>query len=463
MTIRLDTVIGLDVGTTTSKALIRVLDRSDTVVVEAPTPWQLGVDGGTEIYPGALRRAAVDLIGRATSEGTSRWGSLGVRAISVTGLAESGVILDGSGRAEIPSIAWFDSRGEQEFSALAQQLPDLAATFPGVTGLPWSAQASLAKLLWLDGQRRLAPGSVWLSVPEWIVSALGGDRVREPSLASRTGLVRQDTGELWAEAAEVAGVSGRFLPDQASAGMPVGRLTSDELPAASGAVLSVAGHDHPVAALAVDATGPDEVFNSSGTADVMARAVPSTLTDAHRAAIVAAGWSAGRHIVPETDLLLAGGSGGLVLRRVLDALGATLPDARARLDATSAQVTALPPGLIISADGRARDDVEIRFRDGVTPAVIWSAATRYTAELARAMLADVEPIVGRHRRAVAAGGWIGMSSVRSAKTAAIESLEFSDVRQPGATGAAMLAEYSLTAHSMSLPEFLTDASQFADA
>jgi sugar (pentulose or hexulose) kinase len=464
MTPTLDTVIGLDIGTTTSKALIRALDGPHAVVVEQPTPWRFGADGGTEIDPRELLRAAVDLIGRAVTQGRSRWGALTVRAISVTGLAESGVILDPAGRAEIPALAWFDARGVRELRAVAERGPNFAKDFPGVTGLPWSAQASFAKLLWCQGERRIAPGSMWLSVPEWIAHALGGDRVREPSLASRTGLIRQDTSEVWAEAAEIAGLSATFLPDAAPAGTPVGRLTYDDLPsAASGAVLSIAGHDHPVAALAVGATGPDEVFNSSGTADVMARAVPSNLTDAHRAAIVAAGWSAGRHVVPDTDLLLAGGSGGLVLRRVLDALGAATPDARDRLDAASSRVTTLPPGLVISADGRARDDVEIRFRDGATPAAIWCAATRYTADLARRMLADVEPIVGRHRRAVAAGGWTRLASVRAAKTAAIDFLEFSDIRQPGATGAALLAEYSLTAHRTSLPEFLTNASQLADA
>ena len=65
---------------------------------------------------------------------------------------------------------------------------------------------------------------------------------------------------------------------------------------------------------------------------MLARAVPSPLTNAQRAAIVAAGWSAGAHVVPQTDLLLAGGSGGLLLRRVLDALGADDADARDRLD-----------------------------------------------------------------------------------------------------------------------------------
>ena len=167
--------------------------------------------------------------------------------------------------------------------------------------------------------------------------------------------------------------------------------------------------------------------------------------------------------MPGTDLLLAGGSGGLLLRRVLDALGVDDAVARDRLDVASLQITTLPPGLSIVGDGRTQEGVEIRLRDNASPAAIWTAATTYTAELAHRMLADIEPIVGAHRRAVAAGGWTRMRSVQAAKKTAIGHLEFSETPQPGATGAALLAEYSLSADTRSLPEFLHDASQSADA
>ena len=39
--------IGVDVGTTTSKALVRTSDQRDVCVVEAATPWQTYPDGRT--------------------------------------------------------------------------------------------------------------------------------------------------------------------------------------------------------------------------------------------------------------------------------------------------------------------------------------------------------------------------------------------------------------------------------
>ena len=133
-------------------------------------------------------------------------------------------------------IAWFDHRGGHELEQVGREAPGFAATFERTTGLPWSSQASLAKLLWLRASGyRAGPASTWLSVPEWIVFALGGDPVREPSLASRTGLIDQGTGEVWPDALAVAGLSARILPGERPAALaPVtcGTKASSPLPQA---------------------------------------------------------------------------------------------------------------------------------------------------------------------------------------------------------------------------------------
>ncbi len=442
-----DAVLGLDIGTTSAKAIIQPQDTQlEPMYTEQPTPWHTHADGRTELDPHRLTRVAVDLIGQAVRTAEPHWGPVRVRSIGVTGLAESGVLLDAAGRPVAPAIAWFDHRGARELDDLARREPAFRAAFERTTGLPWSCQASLAKLLWLraSGTARMNPASTWLSVPEWIVFALGGEPVREPSLACRTGLVDSGTGQPWPGALAAAGLPDNFLPAERLAGQPAGRLTHEDVTkSAAGAVLTVAGHDHPVAAIGVGATGPDELFNSSGTADVLARSVPGTLAAANRQAIVDAGWSAGRHVLPDTSLLLAGVSGGLLLRRVLTALGAQTAAGRAALDQASLDIAELPPGLEVTGDGRSSGDVVLRIADGATPAAIWAAAVRYTADQASLLLKDIEKVVGPHQRAVAAGGWTQMASVRAAKAAALGALSFSDVVQPGVTGAALLAAYAL--------------------
>jgi sugar (pentulose or hexulose) kinase len=449
-------VLGIDVGTTSAKAVAHAASQPGTPYVEQLTPWHTHGCGQTEIDPYRLLDLTVDLIGRAVAAAQAAWGPVRVASIGVTGLAESGVLLDAAGRPAAPVIAWFDHRGENELAQLARTDPGFAARFARTTGLPWSSQASLAKLLWLRASGVPAgPAWTWLSVPEWIVFALGGDQVREPSLASRTGLLDQGTGQPWPDALAAAGLPARILPAECPAGTPAGRLDHPGVdPAAAGAVLTVAGHDHPVAAIGVGAVEADALFNSSGTADVLARSIPGTLPDAQRQAVVDVGWSIGRHVLPGTSLLLAGVSGGLLLRRVLGALGAESAGARAALDQASLDVAGLPAGLSVTGDGRTQDDVVIRLQDGVTPAGVWTAAVRYTADQARLLLADIEKVVGPHRRAVAAGGWTRMASVRAAKAAAIDAMSFSPVVQPGVTGAALLAAFALDGQGESLAAFI---------
>jgi sugar (pentulose or hexulose) kinase len=461
MTFSTDVVIGIDIGTTSSKAVARSTARGDAPYVEQPTPWHTHSCGQTEIDPYRLVDVALDLIGRAVGAAESTWGPVRVRSIGVAGLGESGVLLDAAGRPAAPVIAWFDHRGGREIEQVAQESPGFAAMFERTTGLPWSSQASLAKLLWLRASGHLAsPASTWLSVPEWIVLALGGDPVREPSLASRTGLVDQGTGEVWPDALAAAGLSARILPDERPAGVRAGYLRHDGVvSAAAGAVLTVAGHDHPVAAIGVGAVEADELFNSTGTADVLARSVPGTLDETQRQCVVSAGWSIGRHVLPDTSLLLAGVSGGLLLRRVLAALGAESGQARAALDHASLSVGDLPAGLSVTGDGRTQDDVVIRIQDGASPATVWTAAVRYTAAQTRLLLADIEKVVGPHRRAVAAGGWTQMASVRVAKAAVIDALGFSPVVQPGVTGAALLAAFALDGEGLPLADFIRQSTK----
>jgi sugar (pentulose or hexulose) kinase len=70
------------------------------------------------------------------------------------------------------------------------------------------------------------------------------------------------------------------------------------------------------------------------------------------------------------------------------------------------------------------------------------------------MLDQIEQLVGPHRRAVAAGGWTRMDSVRAAKTAAIGPVSFSPVVQPGVTGAALLAAFAIASDGVPLADFI---------
>src|ERR1700750_2270046 len=99
-------VVGLDIGTTSSKAVARLVaasaSRPGRPYAEQPTPWETDARGQTEIHPNRLVSLGVDLIGSAVRAAESACGPVRVRGIGVTGLAESGVLLDAAGQPAPP-------------------------------------------------------------------------------------------------------------------------------------------------------------------------------------------------------------------------------------------------------------------------------------------------------------------------------------------------------------------------
>ena len=105
MSLKTDVVLGIDIGTTSSKAVARAVPARGTPgarpcapYAEQRTPWYTGSCGQTEIDARRLLDVAVGLIGSTVRAAGSAWGPVRVRSIGVTGLGESGVLLDGAGR-----------------------------------------------------------------------------------------------------------------------------------------------------------------------------------------------------------------------------------------------------------------------------------------------------------------------------------------------------------------------------
>ncbi|MEV4538518.1 FGGY family carbohydrate kinase [Asanoa sp. NPDC049518] len=425
-------VAGVDLGTTDTKAVLTRPDGETVAFARTPTTWTHESDGRLETTGAALADDVLRALTTAIEQAESDKGPVKVTGIGIAGLAESGVILDERGNETSPVIAWFDERGMAELTA---QGPAFVDEFPRRTGLPFGTQWSLPKLLWMrDNGIRIGHTSRWLNMPEYVAYALTGELVSEPSLASRTGMLDQATGRPWPEALDRIGAGDQFLPELLAAGQPAGTVRTPQL---KGAAVTVAGHDHPVAAIGAGATGPHDLFNSCGTAEVLLRSVPRILTDDERATLVGLGIDAGRHVLPGHGVLIGGMRSGLVMRRVLALIGADEPRRRDELDrrwrpAKNDGVTVLPAA-------PHDNDVTLRLRDGAGPDQLWAATLAYLNEQTEALLAAVNSVVGDHRTAVAAGGWTRMHSVRTAKAAVIPRLRISALEQPGARGAAMFA------------------------
>jgi sugar (pentulose or hexulose) kinase len=422
-------LVGLDVGTTRVKAVL--LDcggGQELAEAVEPTPWHRE-PGGQDLDPSDVAELVRRLVRQVGEAAASRGGR--VAGIGTTGMGEAGVVVDAAGSPLAPIRAWFDQRADVDAVRDACGVE----AFHRAVGMPLDAQPSLPKLVRLRAELPgTARGVRFFSVPEWAVVALGGAPGSELSLASRTGLLDVGAGEAWPAAIDLLGRD--LLGEPTTAGTPAGRACAHGLPdAVRGAVLTVGGHDHQVAALAAGAAREGVLLDSLGTAEALMRFTREAPKPDLAAAAVVDGLALGRTVVAGHACLLGGLRTGFGLERVAGALGASTRQRRTEL---AEQALALPPRRLAHARLDA-DRVVLELTDAVTPAEVWRAAVTDLVNAADDVLAALKRLVGPHADAVAIGGWMANPAVAHAKAAQLPGLRALRLHEAGAAGAAYLA------------------------
>ncbi|MBV6760210.1 FGGY-family carbohydrate kinase [Rhodococcus opacus] len=434
--------VGLDVGTTTSKAVVFTESGDAVASGRADTPWRFTATGA-ELDAHALLASAT----AALAEALEHCPPGQIAGLGIASLAESGVLLDGHGEPVAPVIAWHDTRDDAELADLRQRFP--GQEFSAITGLPLRQQWSLTKHRWLLDHVPAARTAVRrLNVAEWIVRGLGGEEATEQSLASRTGWLRLAERQWWTETLEWSGATESLMPTIVTAGTPLGRVGAEVgLPRLTGAVLTVAGHDHQAAAIGSGADGPGDELDSCGTAEALVRTVSPNLSPVVVAELAEAGITTGWHAVADHWCLLGGTQGGLALQRVLALLGKE----RADLPALDAAAAALPtPSLRVIAPPFGKVDI-VGAGDGDTPAHVWRAALEAVTDQVAVIHDAMSAVSGPHRALVVTGGWSRSEALIDVKRRRFGALRRPDVTEAGARGAALVA--AMAAGATATPDF----------
>ena len=125
-------VVGVDVGTTSMKAAAFALDGRSVGEASVVTCWDVGSGGETDMDVERLTRDFIDLVADLVeTTGTQCIG------IGITGMAETGVVVDDHGAARHRAFAWFDQRGAAELDDMP---PNIRDAFAGTTGLALKAE-----------------------------------------------------------------------------------------------------------------------------------------------------------------------------------------------------------------------------------------------------------------------------------------------------------------------------------
>jgi sugar (pentulose or hexulose) kinase len=410
-------LVGIDVGTTRVKAGVIGLDGTELAHASVPTVWHRTATGA-EAQPDDFLTAARSVLAAVLASAPPG----PVAGVGVTSIAETAILLDGHGDPIGPAVAWYDRRASDDFAQLRTDVTP--GEYGRRTGLGAEQIPTVATLRWLlRSHPRLRRAVHALSVAEWVVHGLGGGLGAEPSLASRTGALEITGPAWWDEALEWAGLPATLFGQLRPAGSAWGRARGGTgLQRLDGAVLTVAGHDHLVAAIGCGVTAPGQAMDSCGTAEAIVRAIPAA-TGVDPSAGLDRGVSCGLHVLPETRSLLAGLRLGIDLTPVLLELGVDVHDGHTSLDWEVIE--------LLASDDRATG--------GSSAAQVWHQALRAAVARTVAALADVEQLGGPITEVRVSGGWAANPVLVALKAAALTNPVYPLVTEAGVRGAALLS------------------------
>ncbi len=415
-------LVGVDVGTTRIKAGVVDLDGNELGCSATPTVWTRSATGAQarpDDFISAVQTALIDLMAIAPAGA--------IAGVGITSMAETVVLVGPDGEALGPSIAWHDRRAETDFLEMEAALTrEAIAHTTGLTRDPIPTVVTLRWLLRADPELRRA--STVLSVAEWIAFRLSGTRASELSLASRTGALAISGCRWWPEVMDWAGLEPSLFGELRQAGSEWGRI---ERPAAGlerlrGAAVTVAGHDHLVAAIGSGVTTSSQIMDSCGTAEAVVRAIPADAcrdpAEGHPAGI-ATGW----HALPGCHCLLAGLPLGIELAPLLERLGATHSSGQTSLDDAALAALAASATREPSAGPLG------------SPASAWLAGVRAAVDRASARCRDVERLGGPITEVRITGGWALNPVLRRLKEAEFARTVYPLVPEAGVRGAGLMA------------------------
>ena len=269
-------VIGLDVGTTGTKAL--VVDEAGRAVGSAYREYEL-----TERAGGAVEQnaedwwlAAVDTVRRATESVDKKQ----IGAISLSTQGASMLATDKGGAPLCPVMTWMDSRATEEVSYIEAALG--ADAVYKKCGWPLTPAGDAAKILWL---KRNMPdvferAACFPSTVEFMNRRLVGKFIADPTNAAIRQLYNIKTKSYDKEILDCICVTEERLPEVAPTGADLGELTDDaaeELGLPRGVRVFNGAHDQYAASIGSGATAAGDMMLATGTAWVVLGVTSSPL------------------------------------------------------------------------------------------------------------------------------------------------------------------------------------------
>jgi gluconokinase len=196
-------VIGLDIGTTSAKAVLFtttgnvVAESEETYSLYNPSPsWSEQNPYEVEI---AARNALNNVLDKSSIHSDL------ILAIGISSAMHSLICLDEMGEPLSPSIIWADGRSVTQAQKIKESCPQIYLN----TGTPIHPMSPLSKLVWMseNNYRPYLEATHFISIKEFITIKWFGEHKVDYSVASATGLLNLRTRKWDEYALSLAGIS----------------------------------------------------------------------------------------------------------------------------------------------------------------------------------------------------------------------------------------------------------------
>lgn len=304
-----DTLLGLDIGTNATKAILFDLSGAEIATAEQGYPLSTPQPGWAEQDPEQVWQALVGVLQTIVKKAGA---DHRIRALALAAQSGSLIPTDAGGRPVYPMITWLDSRTE----ALVERWRAEKVEKPVRELSGWWLQPGLP-LPGIGWLRENMPDTFarverFLGVLDFLNRRLTGRFCADLSSATEMQLVDIASGDWSPQLCRIAGVKRRQLSDLQPAGTVVGPITPQVsrltgLPANTPVING--GHDQCCAALAMGMLSPGKVMLATGTAWVITGVVQTPVIEA-----IPTPMNLNFHVVPRcwTISQLLGGFGASV-------------------------------------------------------------------------------------------------------------------------------------------------------
>ena len=319
-------IVGVDIGTTSTKAVVfngdGKVEAHDTAGYPLLTPAPgVAEQDPQEIYAAVLSaiRAAIRASGRATTR---------IRCVGFSAAMHSLIAVDSEGRPMTATITWADTRSAAWAEKIAREMNGRGIYLR--TGTPIHPMSPLAKLVWLRHERPdlFERAARFVGIKEYVFFRLFGRWVVDFSIASSTGLFNLANLD-WDEGAlAVAGITAARLSEAVP---PTYHLEGLDPALAADLALCphtpfvVGANDGVLSNLGVNAIQPGEVAVTIGTSGAMRAVVDRPRTDPEGRTFC--------YLLTDKHWVVGGpvNNGGIAFRWVRDELAAAETETAKRL------------------------------------------------------------------------------------------------------------------------------------